>query len=145
MSTRFKRSSAYNRRRGVAAVEFAVVLPPILLLVLVSIEVAGAFAVQHALQEASMNGCRIYCQRTTTQQESENMVALSLAEDDITGYTVEFDPPVKTVFNNDLTPITVTVSVPYSQVGVGIQWMLGSTTITASSTLPADSSAKSVE
>ncbi len=131
-------------RRGVAAVEFAVVLPPLLLILLVSIEVAGAISVQHALQEASMNGCRIYSLRDKTQVEANAMIAQSLAEDNITGYSIAFNPSSKTVFNNDLTPITVTVSVPYSQVGVGIQWMLGSTTITASTTLPSDASALSV-
>ncbi|MCA9182123.1 MAG: pilus assembly protein, partial [Planctomycetales bacterium] len=46
-------------RSAVAAVEFAVMLPPVVLIVFGTIEVARAFSVQHALQEASMVGCRI--------------------------------------------------------------------------------------
>jgi Flp pilus assembly protein TadG len=138
LKMRYKRTTRV-KRRAVAAVEFAVVLPPLLLLLMAAIEVGGAFAVQHSLQEASMNGCRIYAIRDSTQQQATAMIERSLAEDGITGYSLAFNPPMKTVFAKDLQPITVTVSVPSSNVGLGIKWFLGGTTLSASSTLPSDS------
>ncbi|WP_372725400.1 TadE/TadG family type IV pilus assembly protein [Novipirellula sp.] len=134
--------SRFIRRRkshGIAAVEFAVVLPPLLLLILVSVEVARAFAVQHSLQEACINGCRIYALGDKTQQQASDMIHLSLGEAGISGHSIDFVPATKAEITAEMQPVTVTISVPYSQVGVGVQWMLAGTTVTASTTLPAES------
>ncbi|TWT83232.1 TadE-like protein [Planctomycetes bacterium CA13] len=135
----FQRKWPRNKllRRAIAAVEFAVILPPVVMLLMVSIEVARAFTVQHALQEASMNGCRIYSLDDMTQQDAIDMANLSLDEAGIEGYTIEFAPETKEEILADLDPVTVTVSVPYNQVGLGIQWFLGNSTLSAAVTLPA--------
>lgn len=119
--------------------EFAVVLPPMILILLVSLEITRGFAVQHALQEAAMNGCRIYTLGDKTQADAQAMIDRSLDEANITGYTVTFDPALKADIVEDLQPVTVTVTVPYSQVGVGVQWFLAGSDITAAVTLPVDS------
>ena len=133
------RGSVKRKSRGIAAVEFAVVLPPVLLLILVSVEVARAIAVQHTLQETCMNGCRIYSLGDRTQQQATDMINLSLNEAGISGHSVEFVPATKAEITAEMQPVTVTISVPYSQVGVGVQWMLAGSTVTASTTLPAES------
>ncbi|WP_442508776.1 TadE/TadG family type IV pilus assembly protein [Novipirellula sp. SH528] len=133
------RASVKRKSRGIAAVEFAVVLPPVLLLILVSVEVARAFAVQHTLQETCMNGCRIYSLGDRTQLQATDMINLSLSEAGISGHSVEFVPATKAEITAEMQPVTVTISVPYSQVGVGVQWMLAGSTVTASTTLPAES------
>ncbi|WP_162276037.1 TadE/TadG family type IV pilus assembly protein [Roseimaritima ulvae] len=126
-------------RRGIAAVEFAVILPPMILILLVSLEITHGFTVQHALQEAAMNGCRIYTLGDKTQADAEAMIERSLDEAGISGYTIRYDPPVKADIVADLQPVTVTVTVPYSEVGVGVQWFLAGSDLSAAITLPVDS------
>lgn len=67
-------------------------LPPVVLIVFGTIEVALVFSVQHALQEASMVGCRIYALGEKTQQDAIDFIDLSLAEANISGYSIAFDP-----------------------------------------------------
>ena len=98
-------------RRGIAAVEFAVVLPPMILILLVSLEITRGFAVQHALQEAAMNGCRIYTLGDKTQADAQAMIDRSLDEANITGYTITYEPALKADIVADLQPVTVTVTV----------------------------------
>ncbi len=123
---------------GVAAVEFAVLLPPIVLMILGAIEASRAFSVQHALQEASMNGCRIYSLGDKTKQEAIDMIDLSLANSGLTGYTITFDPLLKSDVDVDLEPVCVTLSVPFSNVGFGLTSVFSGATVAAKSVLPAD-------
>ncbi len=125
-------------RSAVAAVEFAVVLPPVVLLILGSLDVARVFAIQHTLQEASMNGCRLYALGDMTQQQAIAAVDQSMAEKSLTGYTIVFDPPLKSDINDDMQPVTVAVQMPYDSFGLGLQSILGGSSITAQSILPAD-------
>ena len=125
-------------RSAVAVVEFAVMLPPLVLIAIGTIEVARAFSVQHALQEASMVGCRIYALGDKTQQDAIDIIDLSLAETNITGYTVTFDPAVKSDIAIDLEPVTVAIRVPFSNVGFGLHGTISGSTIKGSSVLPAD-------
>ena len=127
-----------NWRSAVAAVEFAVVLPPVVLLILGSLDVARVFAIQHTLQEASMNGCRIYTLGDMTQQQAIDAVDQSMAEKGLTGYSITFDPPVKCDIEDDLEPVTVAVQMPYDSFGLGLQSILGGSAISAQSILPAD-------
>ncbi|EMI17551.1 TadE family protein [Rhodopirellula maiorica SM1] len=133
------RSAGKQKTRGIAAVEFAVVLPPVLLMILVSVEVSRALAVQHSLQEASLNGCRIYSLSDKTQQQANDMINLSLAEAGISGHSIQYVPATKAEITAEMQPVTVNISVPYNQVGVGIQWLLAGSTVAASTTLPAES------
>lgn len=125
-------------RAAVAAVEFAVILPPTVLLILGSLDVARVFALQHKLQDASMYGCRIYALGDFTQQQAVDAVDQSMAERGLTGYTITFDPPQKSDITDDLAPVTVTLSIPYDGFGLGLQSFLGGSDIVAKSVLPAD-------
>ncbi len=110
-----------------------------ILILLVSLEITRGFAVQHALQEAAMNGCRIYTLGDKTQADAQAMIARSLDEAGISGYTTTYAPANKADIVADLQPVTVTITVPYSQVGVGVQWFLAGSDISAAVTLPVDS------
>jgi hypothetical protein len=110
-----------------------------LLLILVSIEIAHGITVQHGLREACMNGCRIYSLGDKDQSDAASMIELSLSESGISGHTIEYSPATKAGIISEMQPVTVTISVPYSEVGLGIQWMLAGSSATASVTLPADS------
>ncbi len=131
-------SSKRKVSHGIAAVEFAVLLPPVVLMILGIIECSRAFGVQHALQEASMNGCRIYALGDKTQQEAIDMINLSLADTGFTGCTITFDPPLKSSVDVDLEPVKVTLGVPYNNVGFGLVGVFAGSTVTATSVLPAD-------
>ncbi len=126
------------KRSAVAAVEFAVVLPPVVLLILGSLDVARVFAIQHTLQEASMNGCRIYALGDMTQQQAIEAVDQSMAEKGLTGYTVTFEPSLKSDIDDDLQPVTVAVRIPYSSIGIGLHSVLGGSAVSAQAILPAD-------
>lgn len=125
-------------RTAVAAVEFAVILPPVVLLILGSLDVARVFALQHKLQDASMYGCRIYSLGDKTQQQAIDAVDQSMAERGLTGYTITFEPSLKSEITDDLAPVTVTLSMPYDSFGLGLQSFLGGSDIIAKSVLPAD-------
>lgn len=128
----------HRLRAAVAAVEFAVILPPVMLLILGALDVARVFALQHKLQDASMYGCRIYSLGDKTQQEAVDAVNQSMAENGLTGYTITFDPPLKSDIQNDLDPVTVTLRMPYVSLGLGLQSFFGGSDIIAQSVLPAD-------
>jgi Flp pilus assembly protein TadG len=127
-----------NQRNGIAAVEFAVVLPVMALLVLGTIEASRALSVQHTLQEASMHGCRVYMLSNKTQADAANVINQSLAAASISGHTITYDPPTKAGIDTEMEPVTVTISVPYSNVSYGVEWFLQSSTLSAASVLPAD-------
>ncbi|MCM2373731.1 TadE family protein [Aporhodopirellula aestuarii] len=125
-------------RRGVAAVEFAIVLPMLVLIIFGSIETSRVLSIHHSLREAAMNGCRIYSLSDKTQVEAEAMVNHSLNEAGIKGYTVSFSPSAKSQITADLQPVTVTISVMHDEVGCDLAGFFTDATFTASVTLPAE-------
>jgi Flp pilus assembly protein TadG len=128
-----------RERRGAALVEFAVVLPLVLLLVLGAIELGHAIYVQHTLQEAARAGCRLYSvkdQRTET--DVRRMVDSVMTNAKLTGYTTKLEPTAATVVLQ-LDPLTVAVSVPYAEVAIFRKsWFLSNRVLTGSCTMPAD-------
>ena len=128
----------HGGRTGIAAVEFAIVLPLVLLLILGSIEISRVISVQHALQEASLTGCRLYAVSEKSQADATNIIDLSLAAAGITGYTISYTPATKNEIDTILEPVTVTISVPYSSISLGTERIMSNSTVTASATLPAD-------
>jgi len=90
-----------GKRRGIAAVEFAVMLPLVVLLLLGAVEVGRGVMVSHSLQEAAQAGCRVY----------------SVAG--ITNQTITFEPPSKGQIDVHMEPVTVTVTIPF----VNVAWV----------------------
>lgn len=125
-------------RRGVAATELALVLPPILLLIVGSLEVSQVFIVQHKLQEASMTGCRIYMLDEKTQADATNMIDTALTASNISNYSIAYSPATKAEITENMQPVKVTVTVPYDSVSIGFGWFMSGIDISCESTLPAD-------
>ena len=133
-----RRSGHKNHRTAAAAVEFAVVLPLIVSLLLGAIEVGRGVMVCHALQEAANAGCRVYCVEDTTRAQAAALVDQSLSVAGISGYSIQYDPPSKSAVDTPLEPVTVTVSVPYDQVAWLPITFLNAATLRGTCVMPAD-------
>lgn len=138
---RHKQLASSHSRQGAAAVEFAVILPLIVLLILGAIEMGQAIMVQQTLIAASRAGARVYAVRQeTTAQDVRDIVDVAMANANISGYSVDPDPPFSQAKDiGHLEPVTISVSVPFSQIAwlPGI-WFLTDTTLTGRCTIPAD-------
>ena len=127
-----------EHRAGAAAVEFAVVLPFIVLLILGAIEAGRAVMVQHALEEAARAGCRLYVVDDVTEQEARDMIADSLTAAGITKYTITLNPATKAGVDTHLEPVTVTVSVNYADVAWLPARFFTGKAVSGQCTMPAD-------
>ena len=123
-------------RRGAAVVEFAVVAPVFILLVLGMIEVGRGINVQHVLLNAARAGCRAGIVDGATQTTVSDQVADSLAGTGISTYSVLVSPtPLSTAVAGD--PVTVTITTDYSSVSwVPAPKFLGGAMIGGSCSLP---------
>lgn len=114
--------SKRNRRRGAAAVEFAVVAPLFILLLFAIIEFGRAMMVQQMLTNATREGARQAALPDATAAAVKTAVVDFLNDSSIVvpeGH-VTITPDPATAFNNE--QITVSVFVPYNQVS----WIPGS-------------------
>ncbi|MEQ1827469.1 MAG: TadE/TadG family type IV pilus assembly protein [Pirellula sp.] len=125
-------------RRGVEVVEFALVLPLIVLLLFGAIEAARAVMVIHALQEASHAACRVYSVKGTTQADAKSIVADALTRARITSYTVAFHPATKEEVDVSVEPVTVTVSASFANVAWLSPMFFRGKLLQGSSVFPAD-------
>ena len=127
-----------SRRRGTSVVEFAAVLPLVLLLLLGAIELGRAVMVQHELQGAAQAGCRVYSVSDGTTQDVIDIIDAALAGAGISQYEITYDPPTKSEVDSRLEPVTITVSVDFADVAFFSPDFLSGSTISGSSTMPAD-------
>ena len=131
-----------SRRSGAAIVEFAVLLPLLLMLLVGSIEFGRAISVVHTLSEAARSGVRVYS-LTTEKNEQDVLTAVGKVMNDagFSNYTVKLDPVGGTALNH-LEPLTVTVSLAFDKANPA-PWFLMGQTITANCVMPADTRANS--
>lgn len=135
-----KHCGSYRRnRRAAAAVEFAVVAPVFFLLVLGMIEYGRMVMVQQVITNASREGARQAVLDGATTAEVTTVVNEYLTSGSISGATVTVtpNPPTNAEFGD---PVTVTVSIPFSQVS----WLpspmyLGGKTLTATTVMRRES------
>ncbi len=106
----------HPERRGVEVLEFALVLPLIVMLFIGAIEAARAVMVVHTLQEAAQAGCRIYCVKGTTQADATAMITEAMKHARVTNYSVAFNPAQKDDVDVSGEPVTVTVSISFANV-----------------------------
>jgi Flp pilus assembly protein TadG len=126
---------SYRKKRGAAAVEFAIVAPLFFLLLFGMIEYGRCVLVQQVLTNASREGARRAVLDGTDTLDVENVVEGYLTNASITGATVTVapDPPGDALFGE---PVTVTVQVPFSQVSwLPAPMFLGNTMMTATSVM----------
>jgi Flp pilus assembly protein TadG len=130
-------SRVYGRaaRRGVAAVEFAVVAPVFFLLVAGVIEFGRAMMVESILANAAQRGARVGVLNGGQTADVSTTVDSDLATGGISGATtvVTPDPPSKAYAGQD---VTVAVSIKFSQVSwLPLPWFLKNTTLKSTATL----------
>lgn len=124
-----------RRRRGAAVVELAAVSPIFVMLILGMIEYGRLVMVQQILTNAAREGARVGVldNRTASDVTSAANQYLSAANIQTATISVTPDPP-NTASSGD--PVTVTITVPFSQVS----WLpsplfLGGTTMTSTATM----------
>lgn len=125
-------------RKGVAVVEFAVVMPVIVLLLMGSLEMGRAVMVRHMLEETARAGCRVAAFENGTKQDVVDIVAAAMTAANIDSYTLTINPdPPESL--DAFEPVTVTVSVPY----LDVSWLPSSrfmenATLTGLCVMPAE-------
>ena len=137
--TTLRRAGRPHGRHGVAAVEFAIIAPVFVIMILGIIEFGRAIMVQQILTNASREGARRAIVEKATASEVKAVVNDYLAATSISsGVTVEVSPaPGPTVGFGD--PITVAVTVPYNDVSwLGTPWILGGSQLSARSVMRAE-------
>jgi Flp pilus assembly protein TadG len=115
---RRKLSHRTHSRRGAAMVEFALVSPLFLCLIVGIIEVGRAVVVQQLLTNASREGARYAGYDSTTQSSTvTNAVNAYLSDVGINGATTTISPgSLSSVADGQ--PVSVSVSVPFTKVSL---------------------------
>ena len=129
-----------RKRPGQAAVELALAFPLFLLLIFGTIDVGRAILVRQQLVEAARAGSRLYSVRQNVPLRSVHQIIRDKMDAaQLEGYTVEFEPGPDVAVAT-LTPVSVTVSIPFDQVSwLARSWFLAGRTLQATCTMPADS------
>ena len=108
---------ASSRRRGLATIEFALVLPLLLMLTLGTMEYGWLFLQAHQITNAAQQGARIGVLPDRTAAEDEQVVATWMNRAGLadSGYTVAVTTrPL--AFPEDGLLLTVSVGVPYANI-----------------------------
>lgn len=120
-------------------VEFALILPLLMMLLLGAIDVGRGVAVNHTLVEAARAGCRLYAVKTeATEQDVRDIIAKVMSEADIEKYEIDLypDPSVEPAH---LSAVSVVVSARYDDVAWSPRsWFLAGKWLTGVCTMPAD-------
>lgn len=129
--------SCRRNRRGAAVVEFAIVAPVFILLVLGMIEIGRGVMVQQIITNAAREGARWAVLDGATSSSVQSQVRnylqqASLSSAQASAATINVDIPTNKYGN----PATVTVSIPYAQVSwVPLPRFLNGKTLSAASTM----------
>lgn len=119
-------------RKGVAAVEFAIIAPVFFLLVIGFIELGRALMVQQVLTNASRVGARRAVALNVTHAQVIEAARDYAAGVAVPGISVQVTPSPAAARTGD--PITVTVSIPYHDISwVPSPWFMGDATLEATS------------
>jgi Flp pilus assembly protein TadG len=126
-------------RQGAAVVEFAVVAPVLVLLVFGMVEFGRMVMVQQVLTNAAREGARVGVLDDSTVADVQTTVNNYLAGGGVKGATVTVSPnPLSSAGYG--APVTVTVSVPFSQVSwLPSPMFLKTTTMSASTAMRRES------
>ncbi len=104
-----------RKRRGAAAVEFAMVAPVFFLLIFGMIEFGRLVMVQQVITNASREGARIAVLDGATGAEVNTAVENYLTGANISGANVTVDPSEPSTAGYG-EPVTVTITIPFNQV-----------------------------
>ena len=134
-SRRLRRGNRNQQsRRGVAAVEFAIVAPLFFLLVLGCIELGRALMVQQILTNASRTGARVAVTLSGTEASAVAAASDFAAGASVGGIDVTVTPNPTSASAGDM--VSVTVTVPFADVTwIPAPWFMGGKTLTATSVM----------
>ena len=121
-------------RSGLAVLEFAMITPMLLFLLLGVAEFAQAIFVTEALTSAARQGSRMGAQSTATPVEIEEFVKRIVAQELDTSESLVDVDVVYSQLSSELTPddmCRVEVSIEASQVGLGFSRMLADSRLQA--------------
>ena len=104
-----------KKRRGAAAVEFAVVSPILAIVVIGVVDVGRAVMVQQMLTNAARDACRTAVLDSASASDVISQCETYLASASVPGASATIDPNPLTAAD-DGDPVTVSVSVPFSSV-----------------------------
>lgn len=128
------RSRQRGTRRGASAVEFAVIAPIFILLVLGMIELGRGIMVQQILTNASRVGARRAIVMSATEQEAVDAAENYAADAGVGGVTATVTPDPATVDPGD--EVTVAVTVNFGDVTwIPAPWFMGGAVLNASSVM----------
>src|SRR5947209_433706 len=131
-----------RKRSGTSAVELALVAPVFVALVMGQLESSRLGMVSQLITTAAREGCRVAVINGSTQTDVQNRVTAVLAGSGISvGTVTPTCPGTSYTWNNAPmgTPITVSLSVPYSQVSwLGTPFFLANAIVSASATLSSE-------
>ena len=127
-------------RPAAAAVEFAVILPLVVALLLGAVELGRAVTVQHMLQEAAQAGCRLYSVNDPelTRQDAIDIIELAMSHAGVDNYEIDLEPGSRAEVDEHLEPVTVRITVAYNDVSWFTPKFLADANIVGTCTLPAD-------
>lgn len=128
-------------RRGASAVEMAIVAPVFVALILGQVETSRLGMVSQLLTTAAREGCRVAVIPGKSQSDVQTRITAVLSGSGISVGTVT--PTCPSPYSWDSaprgTPITVSLSVPYSSVSwLGTPFFLSGATVSASATLSSE-------
>ena len=136
-------STRRGERRGVAAVEFAVIAPLFLLLLGGIVEFGQAFRIQHMLSTAARRGARSsIVEGATNSQVQEKVIADCVRTLGVSDADVTVTSMINGSTDGDLSQaregneISITVNIPFSKAGVGFfAQMFSNSTLSSTCTL----------
>ncbi|MCA9173296.1 MAG: pilus assembly protein [Planctomycetales bacterium] len=126
--------SSRSERRGTAAVEFALVAPILLLVVMATVEFGRGMLVKQVLTNASRVAAREASLPNSTSAEVTTSATNYALSSGVSGVTVTVDPSPTVATAGD--SITVSVSVNFDDVSwLPSAWFLGGVNLQASSVM----------
>lgn len=128
-------------RTGATAVEMAIIAPVFVALVMGQIESSRLGMVAQLITTAAREGCRVAVIQGSTEADVQNRVTDVLTGSGIPVGTVTPTCPSPYSWNSAPmgTPITVSLSVPYSRVSwLGTPFFLANANVSASATLSSE-------
>ena len=123
-----------GQRRGVAAVEFAIVAPIFFLMVIGIIEIGRAMMVQQVLINAARVGARRAVMLSSDQQSVVDAVKEYAAGVGVTGVATSVSPNPATATAGQ--PVTVNVTIGFDQVSwLPAPWIMGGRDLSSTSVM----------
>jgi Flp pilus assembly protein TadG len=109
-------SRKVDRRRGVASVELALVVPLFLLMICGTLEASRVCSVTEILTNVARDGCRVAAANGQTNSTAQTRMTTLLSKAGISGYSTPVITPADVTSSKMGDQITVTVSVQFRYV-----------------------------